>query len=180
MVSVESIIQAARDEGIADFSMLAIAKRLNITHGALYRYFPSRHELAVAVIDAVVEETGWDRRPESWRQLLLEFARVLWMLCRRTPGLASSMLSLPRTPRAFRRVLDDYVCELEVRGICEEDATAIVELISDEVLLNAQRLASDPQSEEPGLERLPVSGWEGEIGLLDRKLAIIFDGARVR
>ena len=59
-VSREEIIKAALGEGISKFSMLSVAKRLNITHGALYRYFPSRDELAIAAVDTVIERACWD------------------------------------------------------------------------------------------------------------------------
>lgn len=183
MVSADAIIQAARDEGIADFSMLAIAKRLSITHGALYRYFPSRDELAVAVIDDVIEGTMWDCKPEGWRDLLLRFAQTLWSLSLRTPGFAASVLSLPRTPPSITQVRGAYVSELGTRGIHRDEATVVVELISDEVLLTAQLLARNERSDGGGFAQRPEPtsrGWVGDIGLLDRKIDLILEGAGSR
>jgi len=177
LVSREGIIQAALDEGLADFTMLAVAKRLSITHGALYRYFPSRDELAAAAVDSVVGAEQWDHSPTEWRALLTRFAEVLWALCHRVVGFAECALQLARTPPELDRVIDEHVAAVEAFGIDNDAARAAVELISEELLLTNMLHC---RIQHPSLDAPPALVHISAVGRLDRKLRLILDGLEHR
>jgi AcrR family transcriptional regulator len=177
LVSRDAIIDSALQEGLADFTMLAVAKRLSITHGALYRYFPSRDELAAAAVDTVVGAEQWDCSSPDWRALLTRFAEVLWALCHRVVGLAECTLQLHRTPPELDRVHAAHVAALEGLGIDQDDARAAVELISEELLLTNMlrcRLQHPPLAGTARPEHIR------DVGRLDRKLQVILDGIERR
>lgn len=182
VISADAIIRAARDEGLAEFTMLAIAKRLNITHGALYRYFLSRDALALAVVDTIIEEAHWDHSPASWRLLLVRFAQALWVLCSDTRGFAECVLTLHPKRTSMTRILKEHIATLEGCGVRSGDAAVAVELISDEVLLtsmlrggdNGANIAPSPLPEKTHHQ------WSGEAAELEQKLALILDGIEHR
>lgn len=177
LVSREAIIDSALQEGLGVFTMLAVAKRLSITHGALYRYFSSRDDLAAAAVDAVVAAERWDCSPTDWRTLLIRFAEKLWSLCHRVPGFAECTLQMARTPAELDRVMAAHATAIAGFGIDEGDARASVELISEELLLtNVLRC----RLKLPPLEGAASPEHISDIGQLDRKLQLILDGVEYR
>ena len=164
-VSREEIIKAALGEGI---SKLSVAKRLNITHGALYRYFPSRDELAIAAVDTVIERACWDDTATQWRELLTGYARSLWLLCQAAPGLAECALNLPRDSQAMSRIVDKYVRRLSQCGVRREGAL-LSSLLPRRGDAHRTTAAKDATLEETS-----------ELGGLAQKLALILDGVAHR
>ena len=178
-VSREEIIKAALGEGISKFSMLSVATRLNMTHGALYRYFPSRDELAIAAVDTVIERACWDDTATQWRELLTGYARSLWSLCQAAPGLAECALNLPRDSQAMSRIVDKYVRRLSQCGVRREDATVAVGLITEGALLSSL-LPRRGDAHRTTAAKDATLEETSELGGLAQKLALILDGVAHR
>ena len=159
--------------------MLSVAKRLNITHGALYRYFPSRDELAIAAVDTVIERACWDDTATQWRELLTGYARSLWLLCQAAPGLAECALNLPRDSQAMSRIVDKYVRRLSQCGVRREDATVAVGLITEGALLSSL-LPRRGDAHRTTAAKDATLEETSELGGLAQKLALILDGVAHR
>ena len=54
-VTVEAVIQLAAEQNPGDITTAAIAKRMNLTQGALFRHFPSKDAIWQAVMEWVAE-----------------------------------------------------------------------------------------------------------------------------
>ena len=92
-VTREKIVRAAIDladsEGVAALSMRRIASRLGLATMSLYRYFPSKDELVLAMMDATIAEARLpDPPPPGWRAQLELIARIQWAGYQRHPWLA--------------------------------------------------------------------------------------------
>lgn len=184
------VIEAVLAEGLASFTVTAVAERLGTTHATLYGYFESREDLAVAAVDMVVTRTEWPSSSDSWRAVLGDYARTLWKLCQETHGFASCVLGLTLTPSAISDVIQGYAALLETHGFTRTDALVLIDLIGEEVLLTSMLLSreddrtveipplpsEDADASRPGKEL----SWASEAGWLARKLAFIFDGADYR
>lgn len=183
VISRETIIQAALDEGLAEFTMLPIAKRLGMTRGALWRYFNTREALSAAVVDSVIGNALWDYTPTQWRPLLSGFGEALWKLCEDTHGFAECLLLLPSNSAALDRVIDAHISAAHERGLSVEDARLAVDLICADVLRTSlassrNRTPSSGPSSVPGAsmpsESVNPSDW------FHRRLELILDGLEHR
>ena len=54
-VTVEAVVELAAEQNPSDITTAAIAKRMNLTHGELFRHFPSKDAIWEAVIAWVAE-----------------------------------------------------------------------------------------------------------------------------
>ncbi|MGO1736696.1 MAG: TetR/AcrR family transcriptional regulator [Leucobacter sp.] len=179
-----SILKAVIADGLDRFTVTSVAQRLGITHGTIYRYFGSREELVVSAVNAVVAGRSWSTKNDSWRQMLGSFAHELWRTCDSAPGFARSVLELPETPEGITAVISEYVRSLTLQGFTTAQAQVIIDLVGEQVLLTASMLIRrdgkqivvpviDDEASMTGVEL----DWARGIGWLDRKLALVFDGA---
>ena len=54
-VTVETVVELAAEQNPSEITTAAIAKRMNLTQGALFRHFPSKDAIWQAVMDWVAE-----------------------------------------------------------------------------------------------------------------------------
>ena len=127
------LVAAAIAEGIDSFTMSAVADRVGVVTGAIYRLFPSRDDLVVACLDAAAASL---RRPvvdADWRETLLQWAEECWRVCEEYPGLNRVVY---RVPTAFTRidaVLVDYTNHLVGLGYSDRQAAFALKFIGDTV-----------------------------------------------
>lgn len=76
------------DEGLASFSMRALAIRLGVSPMAVYNHFSNRQELLAAVLDHVMEAAKPSSRAHSWRRRLVELASTMRQVQLAHPGAA--------------------------------------------------------------------------------------------
>ncbi|APR76061.1 Transcriptional regulator, GntR family / Transcriptional regulator, TetR family protein [Minicystis rosea] len=93
---VETAIAIADDEGLAALSMRGVAAEMGVATMSLYRHVPSKDELLLSMIDAVMAEQPLPARgTRGWRSRLEAIARLHWEKYARHPWL-SHALSLTR------------------------------------------------------------------------------------
>jgi AcrR family transcriptional regulator/DNA-binding transcriptional regulator YhcF (GntR family) len=92
---VRVAVDVADAEGFEAVSMRRIAVELGVPTMSLYRYVPSKDELAVLVIDAAIDMGPWPKPENGWRAQLEYVARRHWAACRKHPWLAR-LISLTR------------------------------------------------------------------------------------
>ncbi|WP_043808140.1 TetR family transcriptional regulator [Rhodococcus triatomae] len=198
-LTADDIVTAALGGDLAALSMPAVAKRLGVSHSALYRYFPDRESLLRACADRVVRATDWPDVDQPWRDLLSSMAGALWSCFDSHPGLAQVALTLPGTPPALVTVVDAIVASLCAQGFVIHDAVLAVDFVSEVTILQHASMAalddvvSDADSRstrqahqdswrESGVVTaggLDEAAWHGR-GWLEGKLAVILDGLERR
>jgi AcrR family transcriptional regulator len=98
-LSRENIVQAAiaiaDEEGLAGLSMRRVAAEMGVATMSLYRHVPSKDDLLLAMLDAVMAEPPPVRAGRGWRARLEAIARLHWENYARHPWLAPA-LSLTR------------------------------------------------------------------------------------
>lgn len=198
-LTADDIVTAALGGDLATLSMPAVAKRLGVSHSALYRYFPDRESLLRECADRVVRETRWPDVDQPWRELLLSVSAALWSCFGRHPGLAQVALTLPGTPPALVTVVDSIVASLCAQGFPVKDAILAVDFVSEVTMLQFASMATlddvvsdvDPRStrqahqdswRESGVVSaggFDEAAWHGR-GWLEDKLTLILDGLERR
>jgi AcrR family transcriptional regulator len=102
---VAAAIAIADADGLAELSMRRIATDLGVATMSLYRHVPSKDDLTLAMIDAVLGDLRLPaRHPGGWRGRLELCARLEWAMFQRHPWLGPSMsLTRPQlAPNAMR------------------------------------------------------------------------------
>src|SRR5205823_1860933 len=79
-ISREHIVRAVRAKPVADLSMRSIAQMVGVTPAALYRYFPDRNSVLVAVADDVASSMLLPEPSPDWRSWLQDFGDVLYRM----------------------------------------------------------------------------------------------------
>ncbi|MGH3734288.1 MAG: TetR/AcrR family transcriptional regulator C-terminal domain-containing protein [Micromonosporaceae bacterium] len=81
VITRDQIVRAARQVGLADLRMAAVAQVLNVRPAALYHHVRDRDELLQLVARQVLEETAYDdwipRDSDDWRVWLRGYAAAL-------------------------------------------------------------------------------------------------------
>ena len=179
--------------------MPSVAKRLGVSHSALYRYFADREALLRACSDHVVRQTVWPDTNRPWREFLKDFCDVLWSSFERYPGLAQVGLAVPGTPPAIIEIVEKLVGSLTAQGFTPHDAILAVDFISevtmtqfammaamDKTVSSADsRSAREAYQESWNASESLIEGigdestWHGR-GWLDEKITIMLDGLEKR
>ncbi|AEF40439.1 TetR/AcrR family transcriptional regulator [Hoyosella subflava] len=191
------IINAALEIGLSDASMPTVARRLGVTHSALYRYYADRNALLVASIGTAIERTQWPDGSECWRDTLTGLADSMWHMFSEYPGLAEAMLTVQGTPPEGTALVARIVEGLHRQGFSVHDAMLAVDFVSDLTLTGFSTMARLDQPTDDGAttrERFRAdwsrpeilsevvaddSGWYGR-GWLDEKIAVMLDGLERR
>lgn len=127
-LSLELIVDAVLEDGIATFSMPSIAARLGVAHSGLYRYVKDRDELLVHAIEAAALSVDWPDADKPWRELLRDITRSVWAICERYPGYDVVALSPPKWPQRVVEQVVPYIASLHDQGFTIEDATVAVQI----------------------------------------------------
>lgn len=94
---VRTAIAIADDEGLPALSMRAVASELGVATMSLYRHIPSKEELVLRMVDAVMCDSLAATRRRSgqsrgtWRARLSQIARTQWAFYSRHPWVASAL-----------------------------------------------------------------------------------------
>jgi AcrR family transcriptional regulator len=198
-LSTEDIVEAALAGDLSTLTMPGVAKRLGVSHSALYRYFSDREALLRACADHVVRLMVWPDTDKPWREFLREFCDVLWLSFERYPGLAQVGLTVPGTPPAIVEVVEKLAGSLMAQGFPARDALLAVDFVSEVTMTQFAMMAAldntvstaDSRSarqayqdswnaSEALTEGLgDESTWHGR-GWLDDKITIMLDGLERR
>jgi AcrR family transcriptional regulator len=124
---VEAVLALAAERGVEAITTQLIAERLGLTQGAVFRHFPNKAAIWVAVLDWLAANLGkiFQRRPES--SALAELERIF-------AGYMAFMAEYPAMPRlifsdtfhhaypALHQSVRQMVagCETRLRGLVEE------------------------------------------------------------
>lgn len=186
----ESAIEAALEEGIASFTLKAVAERLGVQPSALYRTFESRAELQAAAIEReFASATGQIPFAGSWQELIRSIVDTEWRALRRYPELPLAILTSPHVYpllMPYARQAVDRLVELGFPG-GEGPAAFALDFIGDTVLVTV--IGMDGFFDESGtqMDRSKLDAFEdsddvfgmqdmGERGMLAGKVEFIIAG----
>ncbi|WP_432726127.1 TetR/AcrR family transcriptional regulator [Variovorax sp. W6] len=90
-------------EGLSGLSMRALADELGTGAMTLYNYVPQREAINLLVVEAVIAEARWERRPDvDWREEVRAIATALWQAVRSHPHAIPLILTRrSRAPAVF-------------------------------------------------------------------------------
>ena len=148
---VSAAIAIADKEGLAAVSIRRVATDLDVSPMSLYRYFPSRDELVVLLIDGAFAAEGPPARVRSsdLRQQLEAAARQQWKIYGKHPWLAGA-LSMSRPQLAPHGMLHtEYLLEiLDGKGLRVEQLMLCALSVAGYVRGAAASLEAEQQAEQ--------------------------------
>lgn len=122
-LSREAIVAAALEIDLAELSMHGLARRLGVSHGALYRWVANREALVALVSDVVLERMTPHEGPADgdWRAWLAELGRSIRRVLLEAPGHAHRLVGPHDHPAAYDRLQERVVAVLVADAGLEPD-----------------------------------------------------------
>lgn len=162
-LSQDKIVRAgvaiADREGLAAVTIRRVASELGVSAMSLYRYFPSKDELVLLLVDAVFADESVPstaRERSSMRQQLEAAARMEWQMYCKHPWLAAAIsISRPQLlPNAMQHT--EYILRaLDGRGLSDQTMLLACITLLSFVRGLAVNLEAEAQAEhETGLSRV--------------------------
>jgi AcrR family transcriptional regulator len=146
-------------EGAQALSMRAIAARLGVVPGALYRHVRSKEQLYDLVLDAVLAEVDCRADPGApWAAQVAALAGRLRAVLEDHPGIAALLKSRDPVSPASLAVAEAFLAPLSAAGLPGRRAALAFRLIFDYTLGFA---LGDPTS--PGEQRLRDTATRQEL-----------------
>jgi AcrR family transcriptional regulator len=118
-LSRELIVATALESNLDTLTVRELAGRLGVTHGALYRWVPSRQALADLVSEVIVERIlpAEPAGPDQWRDWLRRLAWSMHDEFLAVPGYASRIARPHQhNPASFSRLRDHVVAAFAAAG----------------------------------------------------------------
>ncbi|MFI5426418.1 TetR/AcrR family transcriptional regulator [Aeromicrobium sp. UC242_57] len=187
-LTVDVIAQAALDDGVDQFSMPSVARRLGVAHSGLYRYVADRDDLLIHALDKAYLTTDWPGTDLGWERLVREIGEAIWRSCDTFPGLDRATQLAPRPAPSVLGLMGAWVTAIEQQGFDPADAATAVEFPIALALDCSTQMGRLRRMQEahPDREQLPVIDaydndevWTGR-GLYGRKLDIFIAGLATR
>jgi TetR/AcrR family tetracycline transcriptional repressor len=162
---VETALQIVDEAGADALSMRSLAQRLNSSTATLYRHFPNRAALAVAVIDRVLGEIASlsGKLPDAdWREMVHTMANDYFAALTRHLGVAKLLADhTPAGPNAMA-LREFWLASMLNKGFPVELAVRVGALVASYVQGFAIQLAGQRVAEE-----LDDGALAAAIGRLD-------------
>jgi AcrR family transcriptional regulator len=153
-------------EGAQALSMRAIAARLGVVPGALYRHVRSKEQLYDLVLDAVLAEVGYQADPGMpWAAQVGALARRLRAVLENRPGIAALLKARDPVSPASLAVAEAFLAPLSAAGLPSRQAALAFRLVYDYTVGFA---LGDPTS--PAEQRLRDTATRRELHAFLRSL----------
>jgi TetR/AcrR family transcriptional regulator, tetracycline repressor protein len=166
---VSAAIEVAEREGPAALGIRRVARELEVTPMALYRYVASKEELLDLVRGSLYERLDVQaRRSTSWREELRELARAFRRLVRELPAAPALMAGGSGESEEERRICDLMLRSFRRAGFDAETAELLYLQFSHFVLALV-RLEAEQRSREPDGFALGLELFLGGVAKLPRK-----------
>ncbi|HKX22818.1 MAG TPA: hypothetical protein VJM81_06030 [Rhizorhapis sp.] len=123
-LTLEAIVDAACEVGVANLDMGLVAERLNTGVATLYGYVKGRDHLLELVAERLAADSGLRDTGQSWQDIVWEHAAVTYALFQSQPQLITNLMgytSYSGSVAYWNRLFD----LLSSRGMTPEDAVDI-------------------------------------------------------
>lgn len=183
---VDTAVTLVDQHGFDGLSLRALARTLDVTPMALYRYVQSSDELAVMVIDRLVElKTAQVEIPDDWRAALHIFAATLADLVGEHPALLNAYARGAVHSSTALLAAERLISRLRAAGLSTKataDAYATVHTLTLGHALQARVapttdafLRIDP-AEVPELSALLTAGYSVGVTSLHAAVDLVIQG----
>ncbi|HEV2375757.1 MAG TPA: TetR/AcrR family transcriptional regulator [Streptosporangiaceae bacterium] len=95
-VVVAAALRVVETEGGDALTMRRVAKEIGVSASSLYGYVANKEELVQLVMEQIIGEVSFPTAGGDWQELVKDFARQMFKVFQRHPGVAG--LSLGRIP----------------------------------------------------------------------------------
>lgn len=123
-LTLDAIVDAACEIGIARLEMAALAERLQTGVATLYGYVRGRDHLLQLVAERLAGTSMIEDRGQSWQDLLREHAALAFGLFQSNPQLITSLIDNSRDEETFT-YSNQIIAMLEARGFSSAEARAL-------------------------------------------------------
>jgi AcrR family transcriptional regulator len=185
-VIVEAALRVVAADGGDALTMRRVAEEIGVSASALYGYVANKEELVQLVLEQImleipvpVDGAGSDRPEADWQDLIRNFARQMYAMFRRHPGVAA--LTMGRVPFGPALVTGgEYLLrELRAAGLPDEVAVFVGDLgslyvgaIAFEQDVSPIAAPADFAAQAAGwLRSLPKEQFPNTVELADKLLA---------
>ena len=119
-VVVGAALKVVENDGGDALTMRRVADEIGVSASALYGYVANKEELVQLVLDQIMEEVPEPPESTGWQDFVRGFAREMYGMFRRHPGVAG--LTLGRVPfgPAMMRGAERLVAELRAAGLPDQ------------------------------------------------------------
>ncbi|MBV7294722.1 hypothetical protein KRX51_02155 [Corynebacterium sp. TAE3-ERU12] len=138
--TLDDAIDAALEEGIRDFTIGSVAKRLGVAPSALYRVTEDRRALVGAILDRLAQELQPSSHDLPWQDQIRGNAAELWRLVNKHEGLAMVLLTLDIYDNV-RDPLANIVTGLVKGGLKVYQALFLLDLVAETTLVSSVNYA---------------------------------------
>ncbi|HKT76553.1 MAG TPA: hypothetical protein VJQ78_07455 [Sphingobium sp.] len=115
-LTVEAIVEAACELGVANLDMGLIAERLNTGVATLYGYVRGREHLLELVAERLARSAQLRDRGQSWQEIIREHAALTYALFQSQPQLITNLMVRESDTESFKYWQD--ICTMLVsRGL---------------------------------------------------------------
>ena len=153
-------------DGAQSFSMRALAGRLGVVPGALYRHVHSKEQLYDLILDAVLAEVDCRADPDqSWTGQIAALAHQLRAVLENHPGIAALLKTRDPLGPASLALAEAFLAALHAGGLPGRQAALAFRLIYDYTLGFA---LADPTS--PAEQRLRDNATRQQVHAFLRAL----------
>ena len=122
-------------DGAQALSMRALAARLGVVPGALYRHVRNKEQLYDLILDAVLADVGCQADPaQPWTAQIATLARRLRSVLEDHPGVAALLKTRDPLSPASLVLAEAFIAPLLAAGLPGRDAAAAFRLIYDYTL----------------------------------------------
>lgn len=132
---IDAAIELARTDGLDGLTLRAIGTRLGVDSTAIYRHFPSKEMLLVAILDRHLCQAFAPLKAESNpRRQVEEAAATIRRVLMDHPPLSAAVSGLDEYSGGAPRFLEIVVEALEAMGLDGDDLVAHAQLLENYVI----------------------------------------------
>jgi AcrR family transcriptional regulator len=154
---IAEALEVISESGVETLSMRALATRLGVVPGALYRHVRSKEQLYDLILDGVLAEVDCRADPSlTWAEQITELAQRLRVVLENHPGIAGLLKSRdPLSPHSLA-LTEAFLTPLHAAGMPGAQAALAFRLIYDYTLgfaLSDRTTASEQRVQDTATRR---------------------------
>lgn len=178
---LDDAIDAALAEGIRDFTIGGVAKRLNVAPSALYRVVADRDALVHEAIRRILQDYNPAPADLPWQDQVRLNSAELWMIVSRYEGVSTILLLAPDLYGVIKDLVHQVVNNYVNVGLPLDKALFAVDTVTEMILVGSVSYASLKENSsnefrsESGDPIKPVLGHDIRLHL-QRKIDFVIAG----
>ncbi|MBN9644731.1 TetR/AcrR family transcriptional regulator [Corynebacterium mendelii] len=156
--SLEDVINAAIDLGVAEFSITSVARVLGVKPPSVYRVVESRDDLLMLCFKRAASTMVLPDSSLNWVEMIRWYHQQLWKVTGEFPGIARAILASPGSHVVFQDYLLEFSRKMKASGMPHNEKAVYfgIDLIGKIVLVSrlVQETASDKRAMDKATQQL--------------------------